>query len=343
MPTDTATDGRTRRTIACSVIVPTFDTAGLLDRCVRTLHASIGDRDDVEIVISDDGSTDATPEVVTVLQAALPKGRLRAVRSERNRGFAHACNAGAAVATGRHLVFYNTDLLPNAGWLDALLDYADADAGRAIVGTRLLFPDGRLQHCGVVICTDGYPRHVYAGLPGDHELAMRSGRAGIVTAACVLVRAPVFTELGGFDTRYRNGYEDVDLCLRAEASGHAVHYCHTSVLTHLVSATRERRVAEFAATEQVFLDRWGRLPPTDLDRYLRDGLLRLDYGRTFPLHITVSPLLAFVDLAAEGETDADVTPHAVGELRDLVHSLRREIVELRMQTMGTGVAPKHQP
>ncbi|HEY4455161.1 MAG TPA: glycosyltransferase family 2 protein, partial [Pseudonocardiaceae bacterium] len=218
MPTDTATDGRTRRTIACSVIVPTFDTAGLLDRCVRTLHASIGDRDDVEIVISDDGSTDATPEVVTVLQAALPKGRLRAVRSERNRGFAHACNAGAAVATGRHLVFYNTDLLPNAGWLDALLDYADADAGRAIVGTRLLFPDGRLQHCGVVICTDGYPRHVYAGLPGDHELAMRSGRAGIVTAACVLVRARVFTELGGFDTRYRNGYEDVDLCLRAEAS-----------------------------------------------------------------------------------------------------------------------------
>jgi hypothetical protein len=111
------------------------------------------------------------------------------------------------------------------------------------------------------------------------------------------------------------------------------------VLTHLVSATRERRTAEFAATEQTFLDRWGRLPPTDVDRYLRDGMLRLSYGRTFPLHMTVSPELAFVDVANDSEPDADDTPVAIRELRDLVHSLRRDIVELRMQAVGSRTNP----
>ncbi|QKG18660.1 hypothetical protein ACTIVE_0294 [Actinomadura verrucosospora] len=315
------------------MVIPTFDTAALLERCVLALHESLGDRDDVEVVVSDDGSADATPGVVAALRNALPGRRLVSVRSEENRGFAHACNAGARAASGRHLVFYNTDLVPSPGWLDALLAYADGDPGRSIVGTRLLFPDGRLQHCGVVICSDGYPRHVYAGLPGDHELAMRSGRAGIVTAACMLVRASVFTELGGFDTCYRNGYEDVDLCLRAEARGRAVHYCHTSVLTHLVSATRERRIEEFTATEETFLRRWGRLPATDVDRYLRDGVLSLRYGRTFPLRLEVSPELAFVD-AGQGPGSAAEANQRVEELRDLVHRLRREVVELRMQALG---------
>ncbi|NBH08560.1 glycosyltransferase family 2 protein [Amycolatopsis sp. SID8362] len=317
------------RSVACTVVVPTFDAAELLERCVLALHESIGDRDDVELVVSDDGSTDRTPDVVATLQKSLPRPVI-SVRSEANLGFSHACNAGARAASGRHLVFYNNDLLPTPGWLGSLLTYADSDPGRAVVGTRLLFPDGRLQHCGVVICTDGYPRHVYAGLPGDHELAMRSGRAHIVTAACMLVRSAVFAELGGFDTGYRNGYEDVDLCLRAEASGHAVHYCHSSVLTHWVSATREQRTEEFAATEQVFLDRWGRLPPTDVERYVRDGMLNLNYGRTFPLHITASPELAFVE-TADSPSDTGST---VAELRDLVHRLRRENVELRMRALG---------
>jgi GT2 family glycosyltransferase len=194
------------------------------------------------------------------------------------------------------------------------------------VGTRLLVPDGRLQHCGVVICADGYPRHVYAGFPGDHAVALRSGHAGIVTGACVLVRADAFTELGGFDQGYRNGYEDVDLCLRAQRAGHEIHYCHDAALTHLVSATREHRRAEFVRSEQRFLDRWGALLPTDFPRYLADGLLRVDYAAAYPLRLSVAPELAL--LAQDGDPGDD--------LRTALHERRRENVRLRLQTLPPG-------
>lgn len=303
-------------TMRCTIVVPTYNTAALAAQCLRVLFSDLAGRPDTEVVVSDDGSDDDTPAVLEQLGRAV-----QVVRSAVNRGFAHACNAGAQVASGELLVFYNTDLTPHPGWLDALLEYAASGSRPALVGTRLLFPDGRLQHCGAEICADGFPRHVYAGFPGDHEVAMRSGAARIVTAACVLVRAAAFADLGGFDTGYRNGYEDVDLCLRARQAGYEVHYCHRSVLTHLVSATREPRRAEFARSEQRFLDRWRKLPATDFARYCADGLLRADYGPTYPLRLTVSP-----ELAELGQSDA-----AEEDLRAVVHDLRRENVRLRLR------------
>lgn len=303
----------------CSVIVPTYNTAQLLRRCLDALLASLAGRVDVEVVVCDDGSTDPTPDVVAGYGPAVVSTRL-----PTNQGFSLACNTGAAAASGRFLVFYNSDLVPHNGWLDALLDYAEADPSRAIVGVRLLFPDGRLQHCGVVTCSDGFPRHVYAGFPGDHPAALRSGPVEIVTGACLLIRAGAFAELGGFDTGYRNGYEDVDLCLRAGLDGHAVHYCHTSVLTHWVSATREHRRAEFLANEERYLRRWGGRPATDLTRYVADGLLRVEYGRVYPMRLVTAPELAITDRAGDAEEP----------LRDMLHELRRENVRLRMQVLG---------
>jgi len=320
---------------SCSIIVPTYDAAALLSTCLDALIASIGDLHDVEILVSDDGSHDATPEVVArfVVNSGHPSGphsrrrhtTVRWVRSAHNSGFATACNAAAEIATGTYLIFYNNDLVAHPGWLEELVAYADADLRRAIVGTRLLFPDGHLQHCGVVVCSDGFPRHVYAGFPGDHSVAMRSGPVGIVTAACVLVRREVYQALGGFDQRYVNGYEDVDLCLRAQEAGHEVHYCHSSVLTHLVSATRRGRHDEFERSENAFLARWGRLPPTDVVRFVEDGMLTLSYSRTFPLHLSVAPELAVVS------SDRDGTRAVISDLRNLVDRLRLENVRLRMR------------
>jgi len=305
--------------VRCTIVIPTYNTSALLGQCLRALLSDLASRPDVEVVVSDDGSADGTGALLDRLN-----GAVAVVRSPVNRGFAHACNAGAEAASGAAYVFYNTDLTPRHGWLDALLDYAETGSRPALVGTRLLFPDGRLQHCGAEICADGFPRHVYAGFPGDHPVAMRSGPAHIVTGACMLVRADAFAALGGFDTGYRNGYEDVDLCLRARQAGDEVHYCHRSVLNHLVSATREHRRAEFARSEQRFVDRWGHLPPTDFARYRADGLLTVDYGPAYPLRLMVSPELALVE-------QADVRGE---DPRLLLHALRRENVRLRMQLGG---------
>jgi GT2 family glycosyltransferase len=94
----------------CTIVIPTFDTAALLERCLQALLADLGDRRDVEVVVSDDGSADATGAVLARL-----RGAVRVVRSPVNRGFAAACNAGAAAASGDLLVFCNTDLVPHRG------------------------------------------------------------------------------------------------------------------------------------------------------------------------------------------------------------------------------------
>jgi GT2 family glycosyltransferase len=301
------------------VLVPTYSAAALLRECLTALLTDLDGRPDVQVVVSDDGSTDDTPAVLSTFSADVT-----VVRSEENRGFAHACNAAAAAAAGDLLLFYNNDLVPRAGWLDELLRYADRTPEAAVIGSKLLFPDGRVQHAGVVVCSDGYPRHVYAGFPAGAEVTNRSGPTRIVTGACLLTPASWFHQLGGFDGRYRNGYEDVDYCLRAAEAGGQVHYCHRSVLTHLVSASREHRVAEFAETEQEFLRRWGRLPADDFARYVDDGLIRVNYGRTFPFELDISPGLAVVNNSTERSAETFEL------LSRELHELRRDNVRLRL-------------
>ncbi len=159
-----------------------------------------------------------------------------------NGGFATACNAGAAQAgTVDWLVFLNNDTIPIAGWLDALLDGVEREPDGdevGIVGAKLLFPNGTVQHAGVAIGRDRWPRHLYTGFPGEHEAVNRPKRLAAVTAACMLVRRDLFEQLGGFDAAFHNGYEDIDLCHRATAAGYAIRYEPSAVLYHLESVTR---------------------------------------------------------------------------------------------------------
>jgi GT2 family glycosyltransferase len=301
-----------------SVIVPSYNARALTQECVAALAASIRHRNDIEIIVSDDGSTDGTSEGLEATGVAV-------VRSETNRGFSAACNAGAAIASGKSLVFYNNDLIPHEGWADELIEYVRQVPHVAAVGSKLLFPDGRVQHAGVTVCSDGYPRHIYAGFPADHPVVNRSGPVRLVTGACMLVARTWFDRMGGFDEGYRNGYEDTDLCLRIGEAHGEVHYCHRSVLVHLVSATREHRSEEFAATQRRFWERWGHLPPEDLSWYVRDGLVKIEYRETFPAHVWISPLLAVL-----GSQDVDErSKYAV--LTEQLYEARRENVRLRLR------------
>ena len=312
---------RHRRTGHClvTVVVPTYNRADLTRASLLALLDSVEHRDDIEVVASDDGSTDGTPDVLAELS-----DRISVVASSTNQGFAAACNAGAAKAAGPWLLFYNNDLVPLPGWIDELVAYMRATPTAAAVGTKLLFPDGRVQHAGVVMCSDGYPRHLYAGFPADHPLVNRSGRVRLVTGACMLISRVWFERLNGFDSEYRNGYEDIDLCFRLADLGGEVHMCHRSVLTHLVSATRDDQSTEFVNTRRLFLRRWQHALADDFAQYVRDGLVKMTYTETFPFHMTVSPLLALVGGSADGvDTYASLT----GEL----HDVRRENVRLRLR------------
>lgn len=271
-----------------SVIIPVFNHEGLTRQCLETVLREWPESAH-EVVIVDDGSTDATGDYLARLSNEMP--HVRVVTHAENGGFAAACNSGAAAATSEYLVFLNNDTIPRSGWLDHLVDYADEHPDAGAVGARLLFPNETVQHAGVIIGEDRNPHHLYAGFPAEHPAVNRSGPVAIVTAACMLVRRSAFARLGGFDTAYRNGHEDVDLCLRLGELGDEVHYCHRSVLVHLESASRGHHTAETAQNGRRYRERWaGEVVPNDLARYVRDGLVRVTYD-DISVRLHIDPML----------------------------------------------------
>lgn len=151
------------------------------------------------------------------------------------RSFAENCNKGAADATEDFLIFLNDDTLPHVGWLQPLLDaFSDPEVG--IVGARLLYPDGRIQHAGVWFdAPDGV-------LTAHNELQdLESRDVDAVTGACLAIRRTLFEDCDGFDPLFRNGYEDVDLCLRVRAGGWRIRYIADSTLTHYESQSGPAR------------------------------------------------------------------------------------------------------
>jgi GT2 family glycosyltransferase len=312
--------------MSCSIVIPVHDGVDLTKRCLDILLAQ--DLGDAEIVVVDDASGDGTAEEVAGYEG------IRVVRNESNQGFAGSCNAGAACATGEQLVFLNNDTRPTDGWLDALLAYAREHPRAGIVGAKLLWPNGSVQHAGVGITRTKDVRHLYAGFPSDHPAVDRSRPFQVVTAACMLVRREVFEALGGFDPAFVNGYEDVDLCLRAGELGQEVHYCHECVVYHLESSTRGRDPHTDAANSSLYHRRWDdRVRPDDVTHYVEDGLVDLTYHYD-AVRLSVDPLLGATTNGGAGELS---TLLALRESQ--VFALQRENAQLARSVNGSAPAP----
>jgi GT2 family glycosyltransferase len=252
----------------CSVVIPVHNKAALTQQCLDSVFAVLP-QTTFEIVVVDDASSDSTPEMLASL-----RDRVRTVRLERNVGFATACNTGAAAARASDfVVFLNNDTIACEGWLDALVGYADGHLDTAVVGSKLLYPDGTIQHAGVAFSLAGDPLHIYVGCPGECAAVNTSRQFQAVTAACLLIRRDVFELSGGFDTDYLNDLEDVDLCLRLGELGFKVHYCHESTLYHLESVSRGKTSGP-GRSAHIYRERWGaKVRHDELDYYLADGFM----------------------------------------------------------------------
>jgi GT2 family glycosyltransferase len=295
--------------LATSIVIPVHDRASLTRRCLDALLGELPA--DCEVIVVDDASRDGTPGLLAAYGDSI-----RVLRLEANVGYARACNEGAAAAAGEALLFLNNDTEPHPGWLDALRGYAERHPAVTVLGAKLVYPSGAVQHAGVVIGQDGYPHNLYAGLPAEHPAVNRSRALQAVTGACMLIGRADFERAGGFDAGFFNSLEDVDLCLRIGEAGGEVHYCHEAVVTHLESASRGR-ADRFERSVAVYRERWrDRARRDDLSIYAEDGLLELEYTDAYPLRLSVSPRLATVDRGREVEVEEllEAYSHQVSDL-----------------------------
>jgi GT2 family glycosyltransferase len=321
---------RVQRKDSVSIIIPVFNQQALTRQCLEALSASVDD--DVEIVVVNDASTDTTSRFL-----AGKRDKIRVVTHATNSGFAKSCNDGAAASSGNFLLFLNNDTIPQPGWLGALRGYVQAHPAAAVVGSKLLYPNRTIQHAGVVICQDRYPRHVYAGFPADHPAVNKSRRFQIVTAACMFVRRRIFEQASGFDTAFRNGFEDVDFCLRLGEAGYEIHYCSESVVQHMesISAGRFKNDRENVA---LYRRRWmPRVQPDDMNYYLEDGLLALSYEGSYPVRLQVSPSLALLDGDSRSSEAERLLARHSRQVTDLTRENTRLLVELGRRAPDSAV------
>jgi GT2 family glycosyltransferase len=298
-----------------SIVIPVHDNATLTGRCLEALLPDLPR--DCEVIVVDDASSDETAELLQGFG-----DRIQILELATNVGFARACNHGATAASGALLVFLNNDTEPEMGWLEALVGYADRRPKAEVVGAKLLYPTGTVQHAGVVFGQDGYPHNLYAGLPDGHSAVERSRRLQAVTGACMLVRRSAFDRVGGFDSGYENSLEDVDLCLRIGAEGGEVHYCHEAVLVHMESVSRGRR-DRFQSSVDLYRQRWREsVRRDDLSVYAEDGLIEVEYPAAYPLRLSISPLLASVADDREAEVERLLESYA-GQVSDLLAEVMR--------------------
>jgi GT2 family glycosyltransferase len=315
----------------CAIVIPTFNGAHLLSTCLAALLAHPPQGCEWKTIVVDDASADGTAERFRAYD-----DRVTLVARERNGGFAVACNDGArAAGEVDHLVFLNNDTVPIPGWLDALVEAAEVHGDAAAFGSRMLYPDGTIQHAGVAIGQDRWPHHLYTGFPGEHPAVVRAKPVIAATAASLLVRRQTFEQLGGFDTAYLNGYEDIDLCLRLREHGHGVRYCPASVLYHLESVTRwaDDGMRDTTVNDRLFEERWrDRIAPDDLEHYVADGLVSIEYGPNFPVRMSISPQLAIVQREAGAED----------RVEQLLSMRAKQVEELRERQIRATVAEQRE-
>ena len=181
-----------------SIIIPAWN---LWETTASCLHSLARHDAGMQVVVVDNGSSDATGPELEPLGRKLFGDRFRRVRLPENLGFAAGCNAGARAADGDALLFLNNDTQVSPGWLPPL-EEALAAPGVGAVGPLLLYPDGRTQHCGVSFTLLGGVRHLYADFPGEHPAVRREHPLQAITGAALLLRRADFEAAGGFCDRH---------------------------------------------------------------------------------------------------------------------------------------------
>ena len=257
------------RTPLVSIVIPTRDQLPFLSRCIESLLEKTNYPNFEVLVVDNDSQTPEAQEFLAGL-AQLGTDQFRVLQAPGAFNFSRMNNLAVNEARGEFILMLNNDtaaLQPD--WLTHMVRNALRD-DVGIVGARLLYPDGRLQHAGVVLGLRGPAEHPFLGLqatdPGYLCRAQVQQNFSAVTAACLLVSKSLYQAVDGLDeTTFGVSYNDVDFCLRVGQTGKRIVWTPLATVLHEGSAsqknsieatTEEMKVARFTREQASMYHRW---------------------------------------------------------------------------------------
>lgn len=270
-----------------SIIIPSRDKVELLRTCIESvLNATT--YQPFEIIIIDNGSREEA--ALTYLRKATDDPRVQVLRYEEPYNYSAINNFGARNANGEYLCLLNNDTeVVSDNWLTEMMQYAvQADTGA--VGAKLLYPDGTIQHAGVIVGMGEAAGHAHRFAPSDEPGYFRQMHVAqfvsAVTGACLLVKKSKFYAVGGLDHEHLPiAYNDVDLCLKLQEAGWRNVYTPHAVLLHFESKSRgndmsPEHIDRYMTELKVLQERWSTrtyddpLHNPNLDRHSEAFVLR---------------------------------------------------------------------
>lgn len=211
-----------------SIVIPCYNQIHYTYNCLKSIFKNTDfEATPYEIIIADDVSTDATKEL------HLYADNLVLARNEVNQGFLKNCNQAAARARGRYIFFLNNDTTVEPDWLSPLVELIERDESIGMVGSKLIYPDGRLQEAGGIIWSDASGWN-YGRLQDPTEPQFNYVKdVDYISGAAIMISKQLWDEIGGFDERFAPAYcEDSDLAFEVRRHGKRVVYQPKSVIVH---------------------------------------------------------------------------------------------------------------
>lgn len=248
-----------------TIIIPNKDHKKELKTCVDSLFEKTSYQN-FEILIIENNSTGK--EIFAYykeLEAA--HENVRVLTWEKEFNYSAINNFGAEHARGEYLLLLNNDIeVKTENWMEEMLSYCQReDVG--IVGAKLLFPNEKIQHAGVILGMgpSGTAGHLFYNFPGDQFVyAGRSQTTqdlSAVTAACMMVKKELYQKVGGMDEAFQVAFNDIDFCLRVRETGKLVVFQAYAELYHHESLTRgyetsQKNKKRFKEEIKLFKTRW---------------------------------------------------------------------------------------
>lgn len=209
-----------------SIVLPAYNGWHLTYNCLESIKANTFSVS-YEIIIADDASSDETKNIQEYIK------NIVVIRQEKNLEFLHNCNTAAEHARGKYILFLNNDTIVTPGWLSSLIDLMENDPTIGMTGSKLIYPDGRLQEAGGILWKDGSAWNYGHNQDPQASQFNYVKEADYISGASIAIRTDLWKKIGGFDTLYSPAYcEDSDLAFEVRKHGYKVVYQPLSEIIH---------------------------------------------------------------------------------------------------------------